>query len=120
MKRRLIAIVLLIAIAIPIVFWVSSLVKCEALTRKYYEDFAHAHEQNSWVGELEYFKVLECDDTMAQVYYVSKGRTCANVLTFEKQDGIWQEKMFRTIWSDTGSASEVIYPYWWHFIYGGI
>lgn len=120
MNKRPIGLFLLILLALPIAFWVFSLARCETLTQKYYEDFVHAHEQNSWVGELEYFKVLECDDTMAQVYYVSKGRTCANVLTFEKQGGVWREVVFYTVWSDTGSASGVIYPYWWHFIYGGI
>ena len=37
----------------------------------------------------------------------------------EKKDGVWQEIAWETIWSTSGSASEVIYPYWWHFIYGG-
>ena len=72
------------------------------------------------LGEMEYFKVLSCKDNTAEVYYVSKGMTDANVLTFKNNNGVWQEISCNTIWSTTGSASEVIYPYWWHFIYGGL
>ena len=39
---------------------------------------------------------------------------------FSANNGVWQEISWKTIWSTSGSASEVIYPYWWHFIYGGL
>lgn len=42
-----------------------------------------------------------------------------NVLSFEKVDNNWKETNWDTIWSASGSASDVIWPYWWHFIYGG-
>ena len=44
-----------------------------------------------------------------------------NVLTFKfnHDTDLWEELFWSTIWSTNGSASEVIYPYWWHFIYGG-
>lgn len=71
------------------------------------------------LGDMEYFKVLECSDNSAKVYYVSKNMSGADVLTFAKINGKWTETRWNTIWSTTGSASEVIWPYWWHFIYGG-
>ena len=112
---------LVIAIlAIPIVIWMSSLIKCEILTQKYHDDFKRAYTQNTMLGEMEYFKVMSCDGNTAEVYYVSKGMADANVLTFQYTGGVWQEKSWKTIWSTSGSASEVIYPYWWHFIYGGL
>ena len=106
-------------IAVPIVIWILSLVKCEILTRKYYDDFEYAYTQNSMLSEMEYFKVLHCDGNSADVYYVSKGMTRADVLSFENTNRTWPETSWKTIWSSSGSASGVIYPYLWHFIYGG-
>ena len=111
---------IIVIVVIPIVIWISSLINCEILTQKYYADFEQAYTQNTMLGEMEYFKVLRCDENNAEVYYVSKGMTDANVLTFKKQNGIWQVISWETIWSASGSASDVIYPYWWHFIYGGL
>ena len=119
MKKKRILIIIIVAIMIPVSFWGISLIKCEMLTHKYYNNFEQAYKQNTMLGEMEYFRVLSCDENIAEVYYVSKGMTDANVLTFENRNGVWQEISWKTIWSTSGSASEVIYPYWWHFIYGG-
>ena len=86
----------------------------------YYADFEEAHRGNPMLGEVESFKVLNCDGQTAEVYYIESGKTGAHVLSFEKTDGCWAETGWRCIWSTTGSASEVIWPYWWHFIYGGL
>ena len=105
--------------------WIASLIKCEVLTHKYYDVFKDAYKQNSMLGEMEYFKVLSYSPYhtygLAQVYYVSKGNTAGNVLTFKfnRDTDLWEEISWSTVWSTTGSASEIIYPYWWHFIYGG-
>jgi hypothetical protein len=96
------------------------LIKCEILTNRYHSDFAFACKDNTMLGETERFKVLECDGQTARVYYIEKGKTSAHVLTFEKVNESWTETGWETIWSDTGSASDVIWPYWWHFIYGGL
>ncbi len=104
-----------------ILIWLASLLKCEILTWIYHDDFEYAYTNNTMLGDMEYFKVLKCDGENAEVYYVGKDMTGGNVLTFEKQDGSWVETRWDTIWSGTGgSASDVIYPYWWHFIYGGL
>ena len=121
MRKRFFLITTAVIVLIPLLVWGGSLLKCEILTAKYYDDFKTAHLRNTMLREeLEYFKVLRCDGDTAEVYYVGKGMTGGNVLTFEKQAGVWVETYWETIWSDGGSASDVIYPYWWHFIYGGI
>lgn len=108
-----------IAIVILTVIWISTLIKCEVLTAKYFDNFECAYKQNTMLGEMEYFKVLNCDGNTAEVYYVSKGMTNGDVLTFVNEDGTWVQTYWQAIWSTSGSASDVIYPYWWHFIYGG-
>lgn len=120
MKRKRMVALIIALIAIPTAIWISSLIKCELLTKKYYDDFEQAYKQNTMLREMEYFKVLSCDGNIAEVYYVSKGMAGGDVLTLKYTDGVWQEISWETIWSTSGSASEVIYPYWWHFIYGGI
>ena len=120
MKKKVLLIIVIFAIIIPVAVWGISLIKCEILTHRYYGDFEQAYRQNAMLGEMEYFKVLSCDENTAEVYYVSKGMTDANVLSFKNNNGVWQEISWKTIWSTSGSASEVIYPYWWHFIYGGL
>ena len=118
-RKRVLAILLALLVIAGAV-WGVSLIRCEVLTHKYFYDFERAYTQNTMLGDMAYFKVLHCDGNTAQVYYVSKGMTDANVLTFVRQGGAWTETAWRAVWSDTGSASGVIYPYWWHFIYGGL
>ena len=98
--------------------YIFSVVKCEVLTHKHYDEFKDAYKQNTMLGEMEFFKVLEYETYgVAKVYYVSKGKTGGNVLTFAYEDGTWNEVSWNTIWSKTGSADDVIYPYLWHWIY---
>lgn len=120
MKKKTVLRILLIAVLIPALVWVGSLIKCEILTQKYYDDFRYAYAASTMLGQMEYFKVLRCDDSTAEVYYVGKGMSSGDVLCFERIDGTWTQVTWDTVWSDSGSASDVIYPYWWHFIYGGI
>ncbi len=120
MKKRKFVVIIFVCIAALVLLQTIALIKCEILTNRYYADFEYAYRDNSMLGEMETFKVLNCDGQTARVYYIEAGKTMAHVLTFEKVDGAWQETGWRCIWSTTGSASEVIWPYWWHFIYGGL
>lgn len=105
--------------AVLLLIWGISLIWCELLTKQHYDEFKDAYRSNSMLGEMAYFKVLSCTDTQAKVYYVSEGKTEADVLTFKKEGNVWEESHWDTIWSISGSASGVQYPYIWHFVYGG-
>lgn len=118
-NKKLIKWIPLCFLIIIIMIQFVALIKSEILTRQYYSDFKNAYEGNTMLGDMEYFKVLKCNGKTAKVYYVSEDRTMGNVLSFEKIDNNWQETNWDTIWSASGSASDVIWPYWWHFIYGG-
>ena len=105
--------------------WIGDLVMGEIMTNQCYDEFKDAYKQINMFGDMEYFRVLEYRpyrSEMAQVYYVGKGHSVGTVFTFryniEKRQ--WDVVSWSTVWSDSGSASEVIWPYWWHFIYGGI
>ena len=119
-RRKLFFWIPVICLAFLLLVQGIALIKCASLTNKYRNDFEFAYKDNTMVGEMESFQVLECDGQTAQVYYIEEEKAAAHVLTFEKVSENWQETEWRCIWSTTGSASEVIWPYWWHFIYGGI
>lgn len=103
-----------------ILIWGASLIKCEYLTYKYHDDFEYAYHDNAMLGKMEYFKVLQCSEDTAEVYYVSQYMSGGDVFSFHRQDDQWIVTDWNTIWSVTGSASEVIWPYWWHCMYGGL
>lgn len=118
--KRTIIIVFAIS-ALVVAIWVIALIRCEILTHLHYDEFAEAYQQNTMLSDkMETFKILDYSDTSATVYYIGEGYCGADVLEFEWQDGVWNESDWRTIWSASGSASEVIWPYWWHFVYGGL
>ena len=111
-------ILMIIAISFMLI-WIFSLIKCEVLTYKYHDDFEYAYQENDMLGNMEYFKVLSVSKDTARVYYVSENMSSAHVLYFENIDRQWKEVEWHTVWAKSGSASGVIFPYWWHFIYGG-
>ncbi len=100
--------------------WGISLGKCEILTFIHGHEFSELYKANPMIGEQKYLKVLEYSDRYARVYCVEKDNNMANILGFTRNGEQWKYgKWERCVWSKTGSASEVIWPYWWHFIYGG-
>ena len=117
-QTKRVALCLLVILLAFLVVWGIALVYCEILTAQHKADFADAWQNNPMLEEPEYFKVLSCSADTARVYYVSQ--VDGAVLTFTKQDGTWVETDWETIWSKQGSASDVIWPYWWHFVYGGL
>lgn len=120
MIRKIINIICLLIILIPIVYWGAYLLRCELLTLQYGKEFNTVYRQNTMMGDINYLKVLDYSDENARVYYVSKNRSGGDILKFIKEDDKWiYEEWEKTVWSSTGSASEVIWPYWWDFIYGG-
>jgi len=110
----------LIPVICFLLIWGFSLARCEILTLLHGEEFADAYKENTMLGEQEYWKILDYSETHARVYYVSKNYQDADILSFKQENGKWKyDKWEDTVWSKSGSASEVIWPYWWHFIYGG-
>lgn len=104
----------------PIIIWLSALLRCEILTFMHYKEFNTIYQENTMMGEIDYLKILEYSDSSARVYYVSKNRAAGDILLFIKENNKWlYSKWEKTVWSATGSASDIIWPYWWHFIYGG-
>ena len=105
-------------VALFLLIWIASLIKCEVLTNKYHDQFALAYQNNPMIYDVQYFKVLRCNGETAEVYYVSAD--CGDVLELRNQDGTWVETSWRTIWSKHGSASNAVWPYWWQVFITGL
>ena len=110
--------ILFIAILLFISIWLYSLLKCEILTIMHKEEFMGLEQQTNMLDSSENLKVLNYSSDYARIYYVD--HRGGDLIEFQKNNNNWELKYWNTIWSDTGSASGVIWPYWWHFIYGGI
>lgn len=104
----------------PIIIWLSALLRCEILTFMHYKEFNMIYQEDTMIGEIECLKVLKYEDQKALIYYVSVNKTGGDIVEFYKKNGDWIFCKWKTVWSGSGgSASGVIWPYWWHFIYGG-
>ncbi len=116
MKIKIRYLVLGLALCV-VVIHLASLLKCEILTCQHFDEFKDAYKQNTMIGEIESFKVLEykaCKE--AKVYYITENKTMGNVMTFA-YDGSWKMVSWDTLWSKSGNADRTIYPYWWHWVY---
>lgn len=83
----------------------------ELLTWKYGKEFIGLQESTNMIGEVEFLKVLAYSNNSARVYYVGNS---GNILSFIKNNNVWQMKSWDTIWSETGSAEAFIWPYFYH------
>lgn len=111
MRKYLIR-VSIIVLAVFLLVWGASILKCEVLTYFYGSQFSIIYQENTMMGEIDYLKILNYSTRTARVYYVSKNRTGGDILIFTKRNGKWvYEKWERTVWSKTGSADGFVWPY---------
>ena len=79
--KRIPTYLIIAIVAVFLIIWLGSLIKCEILTNKYYDDFSMAYQSNTWITDIECFKVLKCDGETAEVYYVTEGKgTAFNII----------------------------------------
>lgn len=83
--------------------------KAEYLTRKYGEQFEGLELETHMLNAARYHKVLSYSEEEAEVFYVSG---TGDLITFEKTDGGWHQKEWKTIWSTSGSADGFYWPYY--------
>jgi hypothetical protein len=114
--ERIIAIVLL-AFVIFLCIWAVSIIRCEILTALRGNEFTYGYKQTNMLdGEMDQLKVLDYSDTTARVYYIDwRG---GDILHFTKKGAEWVYDGWETVWSKTGTADDVIWPYLWLSAYG--
>lgn len=102
--------------------WLISSLRCEILTIIHGKEFPDdLYSENTMLGDTKYIKILDYSSDFARIYRVGENYSGGDILTFTKEKGKWKYNDWETVWSGRGgSASGVIWPYWWHFVYGGI
>ena len=108
--------IVLCLLAAGVLFWGVCVAKCEWLTHRYGSEFAEGYTQTHMIDGIESFKVLKCTPHYAEVYYITAEWANANVVEFQKVDDGWEMDSWRTVWSASGSASNVIWPYFWDYL----
>lgn len=101
------------ALALLVLFWGGSLLRCEVLTHRYGQEFQRAWADHTMIGEQAQCKVLAYTDTYARIYVVEEGRNSGNLLEFTKAEDStrWDFQSWETVWSATGSADGFLWPY---------
>lgn len=96
--------------------WVFSLARCEILTLLHGREFWNSSQENTMIAPIKFLKVLNYSDTQARIYCVSDGDSMGNILFMKKSEN-WECVNWETVWSTSGTADNVVWPYWWHFFY---
>ena len=110
MKRIRICLIIICLCFVFLLILFTPYLKAEILTAKYGKEFYGLQKQTNMLNESDYYKVLSYSNDLAKVFYVSD---TGDLLTFEKDSGgKWKYSEWKTVWSDSGSASEFIWPYY--------
>lgn len=83
------------------------------------KEFSVGYQENTMLGDMEYWKVIDYSENCARVYYISAHYTGGNVVTFKRKNKKtkWIYDRWDTIWSTEGNADKTLWPYLWHFAY---
>lgn len=128
MRKKIINIisVIIIGLLLAVAIWILSLIRCQYLTILHIDEF-YTNSSSEYLQLAKTSHIIDYGDSNAILYcigevYVGEERVNSYgvKLYFVKNGAEWIEKDSSIIWSSTGSASSVIWPYWWHFIYGGL
>ena len=103
---------------IRLVFVVLSLIvvfpymKAELNTWLHGAEFRNLYKSTGMIEGIEYFRVLDYSATHSKVFYVSTDHVAGNLLIFSKTDSGWVLDHWETVWSRSGSASKLTWPYY--------
>ena len=119
--HKIIFLSFLILVIFVFIFWLFSIIICEFNTRKYSDVINNSDNVKAvseFIGEYESAKVLSVSNNEMQVYYIEKNYNYASIILYKKFNDNWKVAYWgKCIWSKEGSADDVVWPYWWHFIY---
>ncbi len=113
MKKKIILIAIgVIVTVLQIRFIVIPYAKVEILTAQHGAEFPNVAEDVGMIGDVLYIKVMEYDDEKAEVYAVATGRDVTVLCYYENINDKWQLERWECIWSSTGSADSLIWPFY--------
>ena len=87
-------------------------IKVELLTFFHGDEFPNIVEDIAMIDGMEYIKVMEYNDDKAEVLCVSGEHAATVLCRYEKKEDVWSLDGWECIWSRSGSASELIWPFY--------
>lgn len=102
----------MIVTILQIIFIVIPYAKVEKLTAQHGDEFSNVAEDVAMIGEVLYIKVMEYDNEKAEVYAVATGRDITVLCYYENVNDKWVLEYWKCIWSSTGSADSLIWPFY--------
>lgn len=113
-RKRLAVILLMVLI---LMLWAVPFAKNEVLTARYGAEFEQELETGLFPPEeLGLYKVIAYRQTTAKVYCVAEGNAWGALLHFARTEETgWQMESWETVWSKSGSAAGMLWPYFWYY-----
>ena len=111
--KKAFKIIFITVIAFFVLIWVGNIIECEITTLIHKNEFPPISDDNTMIGDIEYFKIIKYDKEEARLYYVSKNRSSGNIISYKKDgNGKWIYSSWdETVWSKSGSADGFLWPY---------
>lgn len=121
-KLRFLKCLILIILTVFIILWVSCIVRCEILTLIYGDEiidkYKNKDEINYWIDGYDWAKIISYSEDSAVVYYINGNSVSkiGSIVQYVKNDELWLPKYdyVETLWSTSGNASDIVWPYWHH------
>ena len=109
-SRNKLLITVISVLALFLLAWPASIIRCEILTARHGEEFAQASaELEQVVKPNDGWKVITYSECYAEVYFYSEFG--GELVAFDLKDGQWVERTWIASWSASGSADDIIWPY---------
>ena len=114
MKKNKLTKCLLITLVFVTLIWVLEISKCEFLTMIHGNEFMEFDE----ISMSSEYKILQYSNNQARIYCINKDHSNGTIHRFINNNGIWKYDNWENGgWSKTGTASGIVWPYWWHSIF---
>lgn len=107
-KKHLVIVVIFIILAIAIIPYI----KAELLTNKYGNQFKELYKQTNMISDIEYMKVLDYNNEYSKVCYITANHKSSVIIVFSKENETWILDNWTVIWSQSGSANGLIWPFY--------
>ena len=114
-------ILVFIVVCLVCLFFCGSLFRTEILTKMHEDELINSYcnydNYTYWIDEGYNAKIIEYGSNYAEVYYFTD--FMGIYVIYLKVNGEWipSSEHPNIIWSESGNADRLIWPYWYHIFY---
>ena len=97
--------------------WLISLAVIWVNTARHGHEFTGLYTQTGMISGMQHLRVFRYSENTARVYYFTRNGL-GITLDFAMQNGEWELTREHAVWSASGSADDVIWPFVHHSVEG--